>query len=202
MNIQQIRKFRDLFATIANILQPLHKYKPCSDNSLSQFALRSFLGKVHQPCLGGAPRKTLDVKMRNVGAKCKCHTWYKAGYQTEADRYCLHVPTADQILVLARGLVHEAEVNADGAACDQHHGEYRVVRYAEVLHGFADFLNGGHVWRPVRQQVIRSALRCHLVTGRVLVRRLWRANVVARDVLLKKFRQRWRLSQANRFFLI
>lgn len=79
------------------------------------------------------------------------YTRYKAGNQTEADRQRLHGPTADQVFVLPRGLFYEAEINTDGAACDQHRREHSVVRYTEVLHGLADLLDGGHLLCPVRQ---------------------------------------------------
>jgi len=42
-------------------------------------------------------------------------TRYEARYQAEADRKRLHVPSADQVLVFTRGLLYEAEVDADDA---------------------------------------------------------------------------------------
>lgn len=78
-------------------------------------------------------------------------TRYKACYQAKADRKHLHVPSANQVLVLARGLLHEAKVDADEATGDQHHGEHNVIRRTEILHRFTDLLYGGHFRRPISQ---------------------------------------------------
>jgi len=95
------------------------------------------------------------VAIKNGRAEIEYFTRYKAGYQTKADRKRLHVSATDQILVLARRFLHEAKINADAAARDQHRGEHDVIRRAEILHRFADFLDGGHFCLPVSQtQVI------------------------------------------------
>lgn len=87
------------------------------------------------------------VECENINSS----TRYEARYQAEADRKHLHVPSADQVLVLARGLVHEAEVDADHAAGGQHRGEHGVIQRAEILHRFTDLLYGGPFRRPIGQ---------------------------------------------------